>query len=248
MRRLRLERDLQAAPLARAIADATLNALPCAAFVLSAKGAVQHANAAGRQLLASEANLRAQLAEALSKKSEAIDIIPLAGPGLPPYFLARIYSTEAQARSRAAVARMKFRLSVRQEEIAACVLRGQAPATIAASLGCSERTVEAHLSAIFQRVGAQSRAELVAVLSRRCEHAPGLATAATRTSAAAVQWRLTPRETEVLGLVVRGSANKEIAAALRCAEGTIEAHVTAILGKAEVESRAALSAKFWSEL
>lgn len=57
---------------------------------------------------------------------------------------------------------------------------------------------------------------------------------------------LTPRQTSVLALVARGEANKGIAVALRCGEGAVEQHVTALLRRFDVENRAALVAQFWS--
>ena len=57
---------------------------------------------------------------------------------------------------------------------------------------------------------------------------------------AAARLRLTPAQTRVLERVARGSSNATIAAELKVAERTIEAHVTAILEKAHVPSRAAL--------
>ncbi|HEX9986844.1 MAG TPA: response regulator transcription factor [Thermoanaerobaculia bacterium] len=50
--------------------------------------------------------------------------------------------------------------------------------------------------------------------------------------------RLSPREREVLALVTRGQANKEIAAALGITERTVKFHVTAILNKLGAENRA----------
>jgi DNA-binding CsgD family transcriptional regulator len=67
-----------------------------------------------------------------------------------------------------------------------------------------------------------------------------------RLERATVAWHLTPRQTEVLAHVVAGLANKEIAAELGCAEKTVELHVTRILRKAGVTSRAQLTARFWS--
>jgi DNA-binding NarL/FixJ family response regulator len=63
----------------------------------------------------------------------------------------------------------------------------------------------------------------------------------------ASQWRLTRRQTEVLALLAQGGSNKEIAAALGCAEVTVEFHVTALLRKAGVDGRAVLIARFWTE-
>ncbi len=56
---------------------------------------------------------------------------------------------------------------------------------------------------------------------------------------------LSERELEILRLVASGASNKEIAAALVIAEGTVKNHVTNILGKLGVSDRtqAALKAK-----
>lgn len=61
------------------------------------------------------------------------------------------------------------------------------------------------------------------------------------------RYALTPRQAEVLGQVVRGLSNKEIAATLGCAENTVELHVTEALRKSGCSSRAQLIARFWSE-
>lgn len=73
------------------------------------------------------------------------------------------------------------------------------------------------------------------------------ADAATRAAAAKTRWRLTPRETEVLLLLVRGTPSKLIARQLGCAEATVELHVGRLLAKAEADNRTALVARFWTE-
>ena len=50
---------------------------------------------------------------------------------------------------------------------------------------------------------------------------------------------LTPREREVLGLLAEGRSNRGIAEGLGISEGTVKAHVKAILRKLGVESRVA---------
>jgi DNA-binding NarL/FixJ family response regulator len=49
--------------------------------------------------------------------------------------------------------------------------------------------------------------------------------------------RLTPRQREVMTLVVRGLTNREIAEVLSVAEGTIKNHVAAILERLEITNR-----------
>jgi two-component system, NarL family, response regulator len=48
---------------------------------------------------------------------------------------------------------------------------------------------------------------------------------------------LTPRELEVLNLIVKGNSNKEIGTALGIAEGTVKIHVNNLLGKLGVADR-----------
>jgi DNA-binding CsgD family transcriptional regulator len=62
---------------------------------------------------------------------------------------------------------------------------------------------------------------------------------------AAATWDLTPRQTDVVLWLVRGLSNKEIAAELRCAERTVEVHVTTLLRKARARSRSHLVTRFW---
>ena len=62
------------------------------------------------------------------------------------------------------------------------------------------------------------------------------------------RWKLTPRQTQVLGLLARGLSNRAIAAALGCADGTVQLHVAALLAKIGAESRAEIVARFWTEL
>jgi DNA-binding NarL/FixJ family response regulator len=48
---------------------------------------------------------------------------------------------------------------------------------------------------------------------------------------------LSPRETEILGLLAKGLANREIAARLGVVEGTVKLHITGIFNKLDVSDR-----------
>lgn len=56
---------------------------------------------------------------------------------------------------------------------------------------------------------------------------------------------LTPREQEVLRQVAAGKRNKEIAAALRVEEHTVEAHLKSIFRKLRVQTRTAAAHWYW---
>lgn len=67
-----------------------------------------------------------------------------------------------------------------------------------------------------------------------------------RLAAAARLWHLTRKQSDVLALVVHGHSNKSISERFGCALRTVEAHVSSLLTKLEVESRCALVARFWT--
>jgi len=70
--------------------------------------------------------------------------------------------------------------------------------------------------------------------------------AAARLQVVAQRWSLTPRQTQVLALLVEGHANKIIADRLGCARNTVELHVTALFEKTQTHSRSELAARFWT--
>ena len=66
--------------------------------------------------------------------------------------------------------------------------------------------------------------------------------AGARVAAAALRYRFTPREAEVLLWIARGATNHRIAAELGCVERTVEAHIANLFAKADVASRTELVA------
>ncbi len=67
----------------------------------------------------------------------------------------------------------------------------------------------------------------------------------SRMEALRVEWDLTRRQREVLGLLVQGDSNRAIASKLGCALRTAELHVSNVIRKAGVHSRTELTARFW---
>ena len=64
-------------------------------------------------------------------------------------------------------------------------------------------------------------------------------------SVTAQKYKLSKQQTMVFSCAVAGLSNKEIGFVLRRAENTVELHMTAILHKFKVNSRAKLIARFW---
>ncbi|HYD39736.1 MAG TPA: helix-turn-helix transcriptional regulator [Anaeromyxobacter sp.] len=68
----------------------------------------------------------------------------------------------SSARARAEDLARARGLTPRQTDVLAQLATGQGNRAISAGLGCSEKTVELHVSALFSKLGCRSRAELVA--------------------------------------------------------------------------------------
>lgn len=108
------------------------------------------------------------------------------------------------------------------------------PASVRAALAaCVAGTTPPRFKHTALRSGAGGLGHLVVEL-------PDPAAAGIGVGSAARRFGLTPAQTRVLERVARGVSNATIAAELGVAERTVEAHVTAILVKAQVPSRAAL--------
>jgi two-component system nitrate/nitrite response regulator NarL len=58
------------------------------------------------------------------------------------------------------------RLSPRQHQVAQLLLQGQPNKVIARQLGLSEGTIKAHVSAIYQIIGAKNRVEAVTLAAK----------------------------------------------------------------------------------
>lgn len=115
-------------------------------------------------------------------------------------------------------------LSPREREVAALIADGAVNAEIAAALFVSEHTVRMHVSRVLHAFGVSSRLGV----------ARALAPAAGPTAA------LTPRQSEIVALLVEGLGNQRIAERLGIRVSTVEKHVAAIMRRWDVRSRSGI--------
>jgi DNA-binding NarL/FixJ family response regulator len=104
---------------------------------------------------------------------------------------------------------------------------------------------DAPIDKLVEAILAAARGESVLQPSVASKVLAKLSQLASGTTAPTEVSKLSERERDVLRLIARGASNKEIAAALFLAEGTVKNHVTNILTKLEVDDRtqAALRAR-----
>lgn len=155
--------------LALAVLEATLNAIDAPVFVLDPAARIVHGNTCGRALLdeqpilvprSLERCVRGQPAE-LPWKLSAID----GGPEAPWHLAVLVAPVRAPGDSKAvADAAARWRLTKRQRQVLDLLALGLTNADIALGLEIGECTVEFHLSAIFDKVGVDNRATLLARL------------------------------------------------------------------------------------
>jgi DNA-binding NarL/FixJ family response regulator len=143
--------------------DAALEAIAGAAVVVDCQtGRVREANAAARARLDVEKQaLRNELAAAAAAEAHpswARTLLRLRAGGTAALLVATAVDDGSAGVERAA---RRWSLTPRQRQVFAEVAAGHSNRTIAAVLACSERTVEVHLTAIFERAQVESRAALI---------------------------------------------------------------------------------------
>ncbi len=90
-----------------------------------------------------------------------LHVLPIArGRSRPPTFAVTVRSSGADVLAF----RRRYRLSSRESQIAELLLRGWGNREISQALGISVETTKKHLSRIFDKVGVDSRAQLMAKL------------------------------------------------------------------------------------
>lgn len=159
-------------PMARVALEESLAAISSPAFISSESGTIIHANAPGSATAAAAVDgLRGELARAarsLEDPSAAAGalVTALRCAGMPTYYLV-VFRAPSSLEARVEQAAQLWDLTPRQREVLALVAEGFANKTIAIKLRCAERTVESHLTAIFDKSGINGRTALVAAMAQR---------------------------------------------------------------------------------
>jgi DNA-binding CsgD family transcriptional regulator len=163
-RRLRVDRMLDAASSLDGTVS-SLEALASPAFLLSQRGAIEFANAAGLRLLEARGPaLIGSLREALANpgSSKDVTVVSLESGGMRARALIVLRSDQGSSTPRLAVFGQRWGLTPREEQVLALLVRGNANKDIATALCCRPRTVEAHVAAALRKARVDSRAHLVA--------------------------------------------------------------------------------------
>lgn len=121
-------------------------------------------------------------------------------------------------------------LTDRQRLVAVLAAQGLRNREIGAQLFVSERTVEGHIAAVLDALGAPSRVGIGQFVPRP----DGLERSAVL--------RLTPRQRAVAELVAAGHSNAAIARTLGISEKTVEKHVSDLFARLQVQSRSGIAA------
>lgn len=157
-------------PIAKVALEACLSQLDGAAFIVSARGTVLHANVEGKRRLKSSPGAGTEVKDAVSahtssdRSSNAL-VTPIRVAQAPPYYLV-LFRPPSSFEQRLAQAAKLWSLTPRQREVFRLVAEGFSNKTIASELTCTERTVEAHVTAILEKSGLVSRTALVASVAR----------------------------------------------------------------------------------
>jgi DNA-binding CsgD family transcriptional regulator len=149
--------------------ETALGMIPQPTFVVSRAGQILHANALGEQLLGRErvSIQRSLVLAALGEPRDGAWRLTALDGTQPLLGFIAVLDPTATHQNGAAGDRSGVRpwhLTARQAEVLGLVAGGATNAAVAEALGIKKRTVEFHLSAIFDKAGVDNRATLIARL------------------------------------------------------------------------------------
>ncbi len=148
------------AHIAPAALSAALEAIPSPAFVIRVPSTILQANARGRTLLSTDRDRVLGLLRSTTPVPRGP--IRFALDSAPDHLVVVLRDLEGDARSRLAAVTRRWGLTPRQSAVLALVAQGESNRTVAGRLGCSEKTVELHVSALLAKTRCASRSQLVA--------------------------------------------------------------------------------------
>ncbi len=164
--RLSAERTLESSSRTQRALEVALEHIGAPAFVIGAHGAIHDANRVGRALLAERrGDVTGALRDATCARPTTlkIELHALRTAGVADAHLAIVRAGSLETRLVACVRTCirQWQLTPRQGAVLDLVTRGGSNASIADALRCGERAVELHMTALFDRLGVESRAALV---------------------------------------------------------------------------------------
>lgn len=163
--RLLADRHLANAQVASGVLELALVHVDGAAFVVGGDGEVLYTNSTARARLAVEGPvLERRLAAARLQPDPQLEVRAGGVGGRPHGHLIIAKSDVATPDVRSEAAAAAWRLTPRQRDVLARIVRGLSNARISVELGISERTVEVHVTAILERAQRTSRAELISAV------------------------------------------------------------------------------------
>ncbi len=153
----------EVARFAASVLEAALEAIAAPAFVV--RGAqILHTNPRGATLLAEDpARVRAALGDGPADPQHpqrAVRFTPAGGDH--DLTVAVVPDLTGDALRRAGTVGRRWGLTPRQAAVLALVAQGGSNRGVAEALGCSEKTVELHVSALLAKTRCESRSQLVA--------------------------------------------------------------------------------------
>jgi DNA-binding CsgD family transcriptional regulator len=141
-----------------AVLEVALDALRVPALVVGRRGEIVRSNALARVLIGDAPQVVCwwpAAATTAEHPGRTWEVTPISGGGLPDWSLVILRTLDAPPRRR-------WSLTSRQSEVLELVARGMTNTSIAETLGIRLGTVEFHISAIFDKVGVNNRAALIA--------------------------------------------------------------------------------------
>lgn len=161
--RLAIDQQLDRVAFLEATAQAALDALHVPAYVVDRRGVVDVANTLGRKQLESDRRETITgIQDALRGSTTHFRTVRFPILGSSDYSLLIAHAETTDAHELVELAAKTWSLSPRQTTVLHLLVQGWTNATIARELSLSVRTVELHVSRVFDAAGVENRASLLA--------------------------------------------------------------------------------------